>query len=361
MRIIDISRKALFMEAAEIHWDANVWYMERFHFEKGRVNPANPVGSFSYLEVKDKQNRKLLQMYCKYGLGITNLSIGNLRGEFIIVRKFLTELEEKTSDSVCEITADIMEWYFKRMDDREIQAETYNKQVMAILHFFDYLRVKEKITKLPFCEQYYLKKTIAKHHDRSVESSASEEIMEKLYLFPEHLRLMYLHLWGIGLRASEVCTLKGDAYYVQGRDAWIQVYQIKMKTYKRIPIPASLYKLMKVYKHKHDIQPEDYIFQNSKGGPFQYGTFRNQMIKHCESNGIQNGDYMFQSHDYRHTIAGEFYNNGVSIQGIRDYLGHAYEEMTLQYIDYMPKKINKKSEELFKRPGNSLATCLKKR
>ena len=65
---------------------------------------------------------------------------------------------------------------------------------------------------------------------------------------------MFLHLWGIGLRASEVCALKGDAYYVQGRDAWIKVYQIKMKTYKRIPIPAAIYKRMKVFIRKYHIE-----------------------------------------------------------------------------------------------------------
>ena len=27
---------------------------------------------------------------------------------------------------------------------------------------------------------------------------------------------MFLHLWCLGLRASEVCTLKGNAYYQQG-------------------------------------------------------------------------------------------------------------------------------------------------
>lgn len=51
----------------------------------------------------------------------------------------------------------------------------------------------------------------------------------------------------IGLRISEVCTLKGDAYSWQGRDAWIQVYQMKMRTYKRVPIPDVLYKIMKRY------------------------------------------------------------------------------------------------------------------
>ncbi len=51
-----------------------------------------------------------------------------------------------------------------------------------------------------------------------------------------------------------MCTLKGNAYYIQGDDAWIQVYQIKMRTYKRIPIPAALYKLMRVYLKKHHIK-----------------------------------------------------------------------------------------------------------
>ena len=158
---------------------------------------------------------------------------------------------------------------------------------------------------------------------------------------------MYLHLWGFGLRISEVCTLKGDAYYIQGKDTWIQVYQTKMRTYKRIPIPAALYKLMRVYLKKHHIKAGDYVFQNTKGGPYRSGTFRKKMLNLCESNNIQNGEYIFRSHDYRHTIASCFYDSGVSLQSIRDYLGHECEEMTEQYIDYMPRKIEKANEEYF--------------
>ena len=32
-----------------------------------------------------------------------------------------------------------------------------------------------------------------------------------------------------------MCTLKGGAYYWDGEDAWIKVYQIKMKAEKMIP------------------------------------------------------------------------------------------------------------------------------
>ena len=53
--------------------------------------------------------------------------------------------------------------------------------------------------------------------------------------------------------------LKGDAYYRQGEDAWIQVYQVKMKNYKRIPISDGLYKIMQVYIQRNNIQPDEYL------------------------------------------------------------------------------------------------------
>lgn len=89
-----------------------------------------------------------------------------------------------------------------------------------------------------------MQKVVNVHHDRSVEYEAYMEILQKLHQFLEHLRCMFLHLWCLGLRASEVCVLKGDAYYRQGKDCWIKVYQVKMKSYKRIPIPTGLYRIM---------------------------------------------------------------------------------------------------------------------
>ena len=186
------------------------------------------------------------------------------------------------------------------------------------------------------------------------------EIIQKLSNSPEHLRMMFLHLWCIGLRISEVCTLKGDAYYRQNGDCWMKIYQVKMKNYKRVPIPEALYDLMQVYLNKNRIAKEDYIFQNRKGGAFSKSTFNEQMKKYCAACDVQNGEYLFKSHDYRHTVATNLYDHGVSRQGIRDYLGHNYEEMTMQYIDYMPKKIARRNEEYFSDEKNSLLSYVQK-
>ena len=61
MQIIDNSRKILFLTAPEIHWHANVWYMERFHLSEDRLNPSSPVQRLSFIEVTNQKNRELLQ------------------------------------------------------------------------------------------------------------------------------------------------------------------------------------------------------------------------------------------------------------------------------------------------------------
>ena len=78
----------------------------------------------------------------------------------------------------------------------------------------------------------------------------------------------------------------------------------------------------------------------------------------CENLGIANSEYVFKSHDYRHTLATRFYDNEVSLQTIRDYLGHYSEEMTKQYVDYMPKKVAKANEEFYAKPENNLGAMI---
>ena len=357
--IINLSRKTLFMQAAEINWKANVWYLERFHFSKERVNASSPVESVSFKEVTHAENQTILRKYMRYLFGITDLSISTIQIKFLELRKFLVTFntEEKP---IYQMEDERIQAYLETIRNRNTLGKTSNGQIFMILQFYNFLLVKGYIQKIPFKHEYYLKKELAVHHDRCVRDEVYEEILSKLANFPEHLRFMFLHLWCAGLRCSEVCTLKGGDYEEKNGDYWLKVYQIKMKTYKRIPIPEALYKLVQVYREKYQIGAETYLFQNSSGGAFCYATFRSQMLKYCEDNQIGNGEYLFKSHDYRHNLATLYYDKGISIQAVRDYLGHEYEEMTRQYVDYMPKKLERASEAYFQEEAHSFAAELMK-
>lgn len=357
MQIIDNSRKILFLTASEIHWHANVWYMERFHLAEDRLNPSNPVQRLSFIEVTNKKNRVLLQEYAKYHVGIGGLTIANIRGQLYEIKRLLEYFKEE--ESICKVDEKQLDVYFKRLGESNTKDDTFNKRIVHYLKFYQFLNVRGYIEEIPFKPEYYLKKTYPEHHDRTIDEKIYMEILHKLYTFPLTLRLIFLHLWCTGLRISEVCMLKGDAYYWDGEDAWLKVYQIKMKADKMIPIPFVMYRIMHKYIEREHIRPKDYIFKGKNGGAYRVGTFCKEFQRYCDENGISEGDYIFKTHDYRHTLATQLYDKDVSIQTIRDYLGHFSEEMTKQYVDFMPKRIEKANDIYFKKPESDLASTIK--
>ena len=285
---------------------------------------------------------------------ISDLALGNIRSQLCYIKKFLVYFN--TFGSICEITEEQIAEYFKLLQEEEIKAETVNRQIFDIHRFFVYLNAKGHIKGKIFDPNYYSQKVFPYHHDRSVQEDEYMEILQKLKFFPEVQRLIFLNLWATGLRISEVCTLKGGAYYWDGEDAWIKVYQIKMKTEKMIPISLVLYQIMKIYIKKHHIKSTDFLFKSKDGGAYRIGTFVKGFKANCKKYGIHISGETFKTHDYRHTLASSFYDEGVSIQTIRDYLGHNNENMTKQYIDYMPKRIEQANKEYFNQAENLLAT-----
>ena len=240
-----------------------------------RVNPSNPVKKFSFMGIEKRENREILQEYMKYCLGVTHLAMSGIQAEFYRILAFAMWMEKETAMELKLASETEIKKYFQTIELKE--ASYFNDIVIAIYQLYEYLQTKEIIDRIPFRYEYYLKKEIHCHNNRSVEMEIYERILRELKNFPEIPRLILLHSMLIGLRISEVCTLKGDAYSWQGRDAWIQVYQMKMRTYKRVPIPDVLYKIMKRYLEKYHIGSEDYVFQNKRGGAYQYGSFKWQM------------------------------------------------------------------------------------
>ena len=285
--IVETARKVIFIQTSEIRWDATIWYLERFHIAKERINQSDSIEKISFQEVLQPKNRLLLQEYMKYEIGIGELALGTVYERFRTIRNFLQEISEQQIE-VTKCDASLIDEYLKNLQNGAMGAKTFNSNVSGIQFFMKFLEVKMYIKKIPFYVSYYLEKQIPVHHNRSVEEDVYMEIIQNLSQFPEHLRMMFLHLWCVGLRISEVCTLKGDAYYIQNGDCWMKVYQVKMKNYKRVPIPVTLYRLMQVYLKKHPTEKEAYIFQNRKGGAFSKSTFMGQMKKYCSQIGIQN-------------------------------------------------------------------------
>ena len=70
-------------------------------------------------------------------------------------------------------------------------------------------------------------------------------------------------------------------------------------------------------------------------------------------------DYDFKAHDFRHTVGTSLNkDHNVSIEVIREFLGHNSSDMTKQYIDFVPEMLDTANEEYFSKEENKLATYI---
>lgn len=357
LQILERTCRSLFLHAKETDWGANIWFLERFSLNE-RNHPASMVDSLRFLQVKNPEDRKCLQEYMRYCIGLGSRTLHTVRLEHYNLLQFL-EFCHLIGKGAAHLYPEDLERYLNGLEGT-VQGEAYNKKLRTLQHFYYFLTAKGYLPQPPLWLEYYKKKLLPLHHNRSVPKEIQREILLSLKEFPEHLRLMYLHLWCLGLRCSEVCCLKGDAYFLLGEDTWIRVFQHKTGTEKTIPVPRNLYLLMRHYIEKNRIQPEEYIFKNHKGGAYNAQTLCIQVSRLCRKLNIGSGTYHFRSHDFRHTAATALYEHNSSIQAVRDYLGHQKEDMTKAYIDYLPEKLDAASEIYFQ-AGSLGAKLMKKK
>ncbi len=343
--IVEFSRRTLFLADSDTNWNAGVWYLERFRFDMSRVNASVPIRSISFTKIQIRENRKNLQLYGKYLVGISDMAISNIRTTIGFLTQFLLYMDDRGME-LTELVAEDIRDYAVYLGTTDIKYSTVNRYIMSIHTFFQFLQMK-KVDVPQFYPEQYLQKGYSEHNDRSVPERTVVQILNALPTFPEHLQLMYLILLCTGIRKSEVCTIKGGAFYKQNGEFWLRIYQPKMRRDKVIPVPSTLLEIVKEYEKKNGIKVEEYIFKNARGNAFNGQTFSNQMIEECEKRDINCGEYVFRAHDYRHSIATTMHEKGVAIQGIRDYLGHSSENMTKQYIDFMPEHITKAENKYF--------------
>lgn len=349
MQLVDNFRKYLFLEAKETNWKANAWYLERFCLGEERLNPARTVHRLTFGQIENERNRELLKKFIRYLIGVSNkLSIQTIRLNYYEICEFLAYLDERGLD-IDEVSQDDVEDYANRIEGKGLQATSYNRKFEAIARFFGYLSSCNEIgLKVEFAHLY--KKVLPYHNDRLVGINKQMEILGKLGEFPLELRLMFLNLLCAGLRISEVCTIKANAYFYDGTDAWMRIYQPKMKAEKCIPIPLVLYEAMSGYILGQHFTGDEYVFKRKNGGAYSADTFRKKFREWMKEVGIT--DYDFRSHDFRHTLATALYDAGVPIEAVRDYLGHKTSDMTRQYVDDMNNKLDKANEQYFSERGS---------
>lgn len=346
IQVLYRARKYLFLSDVRPDFESYVWFLERFSLY-GRANPTRNIDCFYFGDISEP-NRIYFQHYMRYLLILSpKYSLRSLLDKYYVAKDFINFLEQRNC-SLTDISYADIEDYIVIQDAKNLKPETYNKTLLKLSFFLTVISVREDLLIPSFPFEYFYKKASYLHHDRSVPEDTIDRILDVLFDFPETLGLMYLTLYCTGLRINEVCSLKKDALSFDHETCWLKVYQYKMKSEKQIPIPDEISRLLK--RHiSEDTSDSVYVFPScrDKDKPYQAATFVKQMKAQLLLYD-QTKDITFRSHDYRHTIATDLHTSGAKLGTTRAFLGHTKEDMTKQYIDHLPGRIDKLQTKYFK-------------
>lgn len=127
-KFITFCRKTLFLEAQEVNWEANVWYVEKLNIAPERHSLSSTIESFSFLDIRLEDNRKILQEYLKYLFTVTNLNLGTIRIKQTYIKEFLKYLE-KQEKTIITIDDNSVKEYFEKLSIQRISPQSYNNKI----------------------------------------------------------------------------------------------------------------------------------------------------------------------------------------------------------------------------------------
>lgn len=182
---------------------------------------------------------------------------------------------------------------------------------------------------------------------RYIPDDVIRQLNQHLAALPEPIIRMVLVIQECGLRIGELCQLPLDCLKQDSKGGWfIQFMRWKMKFETTLPISIELAQVIKtqqqyIQEYLHGYQ---YLFcANSQGGQERFTpqpkvidskSFINYIkrladeFNICDSTGKV---WNFQTHQFRHTAATSWINNGVPQHIVQRMLGHDSPQMTAVY------------------------------
>jgi len=190
---------------------------------------------------------------------------------------------------------------------------------------------------------------------RFIPESVFKQLQDNLHLLMPHIRNAVVIIMNVGMRASELLTLKEDCIsYDKDGSPWIQYYMSKMHKEHRVPTSQDVVDAVNnqrsVAADMPDSQNEKYLFRNRKG-LLQYQRITSELRKLSKKVPItdSNGDiYYINFHQFRHTVGTRMINAGIPVTSVQKYLGHESPEMTMVYAHIHDKTLKEDFEKVIK-------------
>jgi len=277
----------------------------------------------SFLEVSSKNQ---LIAYLSL-LQARNYAKSTLEAIVISVRSLILSLPDQrktaVADNLAQTTAADIDCLINAARSRGLAASTINGHLSMLTELFDFLREDGQMQAQP---------VIRRRHRLPTPTTLPKPLAEAdLLAFFKVIdsvrdRLLFLLMLRCGLRVSEACSLTWNDIDLQGSS--IRINNGKGQVDRVVYVAPDLEKALQLWQTR--TTPSPYLFPSRRrpSAPLSRGDVHWQMKKYLRLAGIQSN---YSAHCLRHTFATQLLNAGVSLEVLKELMGHRSIQMTLRY------------------------------
>jgi integrase/recombinase XerD len=247
------------------------------------------------------------------------------------VQEFLYKLEMESLYNLTEITsADILD-HHEYLQQRPNMKRPGALSEMMIAHhvyalklFFNWLQELRMIEENPMSALHF-EKPVSKAHE-----VLTREEVTSLYEVCETLKeRAILHVYyGCGLRRNE--GVKLNVNDIQFRNKMLYVREGKGGKSRAVPMTEKISEELKAYCYQErKSKPNEPAFFVHQLGARMHGHEANKLLKQISERAQITKEISL--HSLRHSIATHLLEGGLSVEYVRDFLGHSYLESTQRY------------------------------
>jgi site-specific recombinase XerD len=244
-----------------------------------------------------------------------------------MIKRLLLHLPQQRrliiTDDLTQTTSSDIDSFVSSASAKGLSPSTINTSLGTLKEFFDFLREDGRMQVQP---------VIGRRHrlfaPTTLPKPIADEDLISFFKVIDSLRdrLMFLLMLRCGLRVSEVCRLTWQAVDLQA--STVRVNNGKGQVDRVAYVSPDLEKSLALW-HERSSQSE-YLFPSRKVrlAPLGRGDVHWQMKKYLRLAGISK---RYSPHCLRHTFATQLLNAGVSLEVLKELMGHRSIQMTLHY------------------------------
>lgn len=320
-------------------YDKDIWDVRNLDI-KVTISESRARYTVNFEKIHQSKIKKVSKKFIYNRL--KNKSVSTVLEDMKNINLFSEFISKKHPEivSLRDLDRTIMEEYFAYVRSSVSYIGGVSKRIGGLKLFFETLQlmgIDEAPTKTLIVSKDYSKKdkTLPKYFSDNELKQINECIKE----LPLQVARMFFVIENVGMRISDLCSLKSDCLKQTGDiDYLLKYYQPKSKKWNTVPINEIVAKTIKeaISKSKEDFGEEcKYVFAQSKNKAISSDTFSYHMNQMTFNNNIldDTGNVLrIKSHVFRGTVATQYANLGIDLNIIKMMLGQSSLGVLKHYV-----------------------------